>query len=130
MPTFSKQERLCSQRDIQLIFKQGKSIKAYPFFLNYRLIDTPDSGKIKVVIMVSKRKYKLATDRNRIKRIIRELYRKHKSVIYEGFVVPQGKELHIGISYIASSLLPEMKRESSFSWSIKAVTNELQKTIS
>jgi ribonuclease P protein component len=39
--------------------------------------------KIQAGVTVSKRNFKKAVDRNRIKRLLREVYRKNKFVIYE-----------------------------------------------
>ena len=78
MKTFSKEERLCSRKLLDLLFKNGSSFLLYPFRISYlRVEDTPGSP-VQVVINVSKKRYKRAVDRNLIKRRIREIYRLQK----------------------------------------------------
>ena len=71
MNDFPKTERLCNYHSIQALFKEGKSIKKYPLKLIYLPLD-------KALTSVPKKKLKRAVDRNRIKRLIRESYRKQK----------------------------------------------------
>ena len=80
MNDFPKTERLCNYHNIQALFKEGKSIKKYPLKLIYLPLDkalTPTQ----VLISVPKKKLKRAVDRNRIKRLIRESYRKEKHLL-------------------------------------------------
>ena len=80
---FNKEEKLKSKKLIELLFTEGKSISTYPLKLVY--IKAGHNGKypIQASVSVSKRKLKNATDRNRIKRLIREIYRKHKHLVYD-----------------------------------------------
>jgi ribonuclease P protein component len=78
MNTFNKEERLCSRKLIDLLFKDGSSFLLYPFRISYLLIDSSQSFPAKVVINVSKKRFKRAVDRNLIKRRLREAYRLQK----------------------------------------------------
>ncbi len=80
--TFSKEERLCSKRLIALLFSKGSSFNLYPLrFVFYTPPGEPLSGSTQVLISVSKRYFKRATDRNRLKRQIREAYRLNKHLL-------------------------------------------------
>ena len=81
--TFNKQEKLKSKKLIEQLFIEGKSVSAYPLKLIYLKIDHNGEYPIKAGVSVSKRKFKSAVDRNRIKRLLRESYRIHKHIIYE-----------------------------------------------
>lgn len=111
MQTFSKNERLCSLRLMQTLFKNEQSFYIFPFKVFFCLLDPNESlpadgsmheevdvmqlshslpilqssnlkqwlpHRAQLLISVSKRNFKRATDRNRIKRLVREGYRKNK----------------------------------------------------
>lgn len=82
--TFNKQEKLKSRKLIEQLFAEGKSISAYPLKLVYLKLDHNSNFPIQAGVSVAKRKVKLAVNRNRIKRLMREAYRKNKHMLYKG----------------------------------------------
>ncbi|UOB19392.1 ribonuclease P protein component [Abyssalbus ytuae] len=80
--TFSKREKLKSKKLIEKLFTEGKSVSKYPLKLIYVKADLNDEVKVQAGVSVSKRNFKRATDRNRIKRLIREAYRLNKNFIF------------------------------------------------
>jgi ribonuclease P protein component len=80
--TFNKQERLKSRKLIQQLFAEGKSLNAFPLRLIYLPADHGSPQIIQTAVTVSKRNFKKAVHRNRIKRRIREAYRKNKEIVY------------------------------------------------
>lgn len=78
--TFGSKEKLKSKKEIELLFSEGKSISQYPIRLVYRPSFFNDEVSFKVAVSVSKRNFKKAVDRNRIKRLLREAYRKNKLI--------------------------------------------------
>jgi ribonuclease P protein component len=82
MQTFSKSERLCSQVLIERLVEKGKSFNSFPFRISWLEI-AESSSPIKIVISVPKRIVKKAVERNKIKRQIREVYRKEKQKGYD-----------------------------------------------
>ena len=77
--TFNKTEKLKSQKLIEKLFLEGKSVVAYPLRLVFIETTFDDNVKVKAGISVSKRHFKNAVDRNRIKRLMREAYRLNKA---------------------------------------------------
>ena len=73
--TYTKKEKLKSKKLIDLLFTEGKSVSAYPLRLVYLQTTFNDQAQIKTGVSVSKRNFKTAVDRNRIKRLMRESYR-------------------------------------------------------
>ncbi len=80
--TFGKEEKLKSSKLITQLFAEGKSITTFPIKLIYLPVEHEGDYKIKAGVSVPKRKFKLAVKRNRIKRLLREVYRKNKQIIY------------------------------------------------
>ncbi|WP_378186082.1 ribonuclease P protein component [Aquimarina sp. W85] len=81
--TFSKNERLKSKKAIDLLFSDGKSIAHYPIRLIYDINPNASKTRQHATVSVSKRKFKKAVDRNHIKRLLRESYRKNKYLVQE-----------------------------------------------
>ncbi|GAB1856457.1 ribonuclease P protein component [Flavobacteriaceae bacterium MHTCC 0001] len=77
--TYSKHEKLKSKKLIDQLFSEGQSVSVFPLRLVY-LDTTFNSNTIaKTGVSVSKRHFKTAVDRNRIKRLLREVYRLNKA---------------------------------------------------
>lgn len=108
MQTFSKNERLCSKILIDRLIETGKSFNHSPFRLTWLTI-AESSAPIKVVISVPKRSFKRAVDRNRLKRQIREVYRKQKQNVYDVLgdlpTGQAGKKILLMIVYTAKTKL-------------------------
>jgi ribonuclease P protein component len=76
-----KSERLSSHKQIQNLFSGGKTFAIHPFVVKYSIIQGQEAGNHQILVSVSKRNFKRAVDRNRIKRQIREAYRLNKHII-------------------------------------------------
>ena len=60
---------------------------------------------MQLLISVPKRNFKKAVDRNKIKRLVRESYRKNKSSLLDSRVSSE-KQLLIGLVYTGNTILP------------------------
>lgn len=82
--TLSKAERLCSRKAIDKLFSRSgsRSMVAFPLRMVY-MSDSAEAGEplVKMLVSVPKRCFKRAVKRNRVKRQVREAYRKHKQVL-------------------------------------------------
>jgi len=76
--TLGKEEKLKSKILIEQLFAEGKHVKSFPFRLIFLKAEHTSESPIKVGFSVPKRNVKLAVNRNRIKRLMREVYRKNK----------------------------------------------------
>lgn len=77
--TYNKDEKLKSQKAIEQLFAEGKSVSAYPL----RMVYLDNQTQLKVGVSVSKRNFKLAVHRNRVKRLLREGYRLNKNLLID-----------------------------------------------
>lgn len=94
MQTFKKEERLSKKKVIDQLFTNGSSFILYPFRIVWQSAAGDSIYPAAVGISVPKRKFKKAVDRNRIKRIFREVYRKNKEEHFYTFL----REHHVTVS--------------------------------
>jgi ribonuclease P protein component len=76
--TYGKKEKLKSKKLIDQLFTEGQSVSAFPLRLVFLETSFEDAIIAKTGVSVSKRHFKTAVDRNRIKRLLREAYRLNK----------------------------------------------------
>lgn len=73
---FPKSEKLCSDKLIDKLFTEGnREIGSFPVRLVYLQVSTEEFSGINILVSVSKRHFKRAVKRNRVKRQLREYYR-------------------------------------------------------
>ena len=97
--TLPKSERLSSRKSIETLFASGhQSFSAYP--LRAVFLPTEESG-VCVLFSVSKRHFKRAVRRNRIKRQLREAYRLNKQML-----VPARGGAHVAFLWGPNQELP------------------------
>lgn len=103
----SKSNRLKSKIYIQKLFASDSRFKKFPITVQY--FWTKEIEGHLFMPIVSKRKFKRATDRNRVKRQLREAWRLNQHIIQSsdlGFLV-------IGIAYIANEKLKYSEIENA-----------------
>ena len=81
--TFNKAERLRSRKLIEQVLRDGKYVSAGSLRMKWLATELDSSSPAQIAITVSKKKFKRAVDRNRIKRLHREVYRKNKALLYK-----------------------------------------------
>jgi ribonuclease P protein component len=81
--TYNKHEKLKSEKLIKQLFDEGETISVFPLRLLYFKVNHHSNYLIQAGVTVSKRNFKKAVDRNRIKRLMREAYRLNKPFLYE-----------------------------------------------
>lgn len=102
--TFGKNEKLVSKKTIDALFSGGnsRSMSAYPLrvvFMRKERNETEEPAQ--VMVSVSKRHFKRAVKRNRVKRQIREAYRLNKHLLHEA--LEQKKDMAVAMAFIWQS---------------------------
>jgi len=76
-------ERLKSRKQIDALFGGGRRFSQFPLRITYQLLPAVDNAGAQVGVTVSKKNFAKATDRNRIKRRLREAYRLQKEELVQ-----------------------------------------------
>ena len=83
--SFPRTERLKSTKIIERLFLEGRKVKAFPMVVRYMDTPLPEAVPCQAMVSVSKRAFKRAVDRNRIKRLMREAWRLQKKPLLEAW---------------------------------------------
>lgn len=105
--TFRKRERLFSLRLIEMLFGQSasRSLAAFPLRVVYLLHDRQDGDEpVQMLVSVPKKHFHHAVDRNRVKRQVREAYRRRKQILYDA--LPENKTLLLAFVWLSDRHLP------------------------
>ena len=100
--TLSKEERLCSRKVLEELFSGGhQSVSVFPI----RAVFMPsEQTGVRIMVSVSKRYFRRAVMRNRIKRQMREAYRLQKEML-----LPLEGGLDIAFLWTAAEAIPTEK---------------------
>ena len=102
--TFKKSERLCSRILIDSLFQGAShSVSAYPIRAVFLPVNPEVQTSVSVLISVPKKRFHDAVDRNRVKRQIREAYRKNKHSLVEQ-AATLGKGLLVAFVYVSDKI--------------------------
>ena len=83
--SYSKKDKLKSKKLIKQLFTEGGVVSVFPLRLVYLKTSFPDDVVLKTGVSVSKRYFKSAVDRNRMKRLMSEAYRLNKPLYFNNF---------------------------------------------
>jgi len=97
--SFNKKEKLKSRKLLDQLFTKGKSVSVFPVKVFYLPLASEADEPVQAGVGVSGRNFSKATDRNRIKRLLREAYRLNKSILHEALTADQ-KKIAVFILYL------------------------------
>ena len=123
--SFGKEYKLCSKKLIETIFKEGKSVKAFPFTLLYLIHENSCNVPFQMVISAPKKINRHAHDRNRIKRIVREAIRKNKFIL-EDFLTASNQQLAIFLVYTSKEEMTTEQLDKKTKKIFTQLTEKLQ----
>ena len=104
--TFKKSERLCSRLLMDRLFQgDNHSVSAYPIRAVFLPVEPTEQQGISVLISVPKKRFHDAVDRNRVKRQLREAYRKHKHTL-SNLMADREQGLLIAFVYVSPQIEP------------------------
>jgi len=101
---FPKKQKLCSKKVIQRLLMHGESITEKPFRATWNFEENNENVFVRLLIVVSKKRFKLAVQRNSIKRRIKEAYRVQKKQL-ELLLEKSNQQLNLAIIYQQDDIL-------------------------
>jgi ribonuclease P protein component len=102
---FSKEERLCSEKLLNELFKNGSSFLFYPFRVTWLVQPSTQQFPVQVVVSVPKKRFKRSVDRNRLKRIIKEAYRLNKASLLYSFLEQKDQNILLALNFVGKEIL-------------------------
>ncbi len=128
MQTFKKAERLSSKILIEKLFQEANSFQSFPFKVLWLKNESDEAeSSAQILISVPKRKFKHAVQRNKIRRRIKEAYRKKKSELYQ-FLKASKNNISLILIYIASSEIAYKEIEDKINVTLERLTKEIEKS--
>jgi ribonuclease P protein component len=118
--SLKKHEILRNRKSIRELFENGSSFFLYPYKVHF--IPNYDSQNNQVLFSVSKRNFRKATDRNLLRRRMREAYRLNKNIL--SIHRNESFSLYIALVYVSKFKLPYREIEDK----LKQVFIRLNKT--
>jgi ribonuclease P protein component len=122
MRTFAKEERLKSSKQIEELVKNGRSFNAGPLRMIW--MESEQAGKMLATVAVSKRNFKRAVDRNKLKRRMREAWRLHKQML-ELPLDTSGKKIRVMFFHVSKQLSDYASIESGMNLALKKLADSL-----
>lgn len=123
---FPKQERMVSRQLMELLFNGGssRSTAIFPLRIVYMTCERPQDGApVQLLISVSKKRFKHAVDRNRVKRQLREAYRRHSHLLHAA--LPADKQLLVACVWLSERHEDSASIEQKLLTLIQRVTEKL-----
>ena len=101
-----KSQRIYLKKAVQTLFEEGKGFSLYPFRVVVHLYDAENQEDAlpRILVSVSKKRFHHAVKRNRVKRLIRESWRKNKSELMK-LCKMNNKTLDVALVYNATVIL-------------------------
>lgn len=124
MQTFNKEERLSGKILIDQLFKKGDAFTVHPFKVFWMEQTFESKYPVQVIISVPVKHFKKATERNQIRRYIKEAYRLNKKELYVELKQLK-KNIILGLIYIDKNKHPYTWTEAKIILTLHRLQQEI-----
>ena len=121
-----KSQRIYKKKAVQTLFEEGKGFSLYPFRVIVHLYDAENQEDAlpRILVSVSKKRFHHAFKRNRVKRLIRESWRKNKSELLK-LCQANNKTLDVALVYNATVILTYQEIEGKMKQVVERLVEKL-----
>ena len=120
--SFPRAEHLKSKKLIEQLFEGGSKFKAQPLVVRYLEVALPEAVPCQAMVSVSKRAFKRAVDRNRIKRLMRESWRLQKQPVLHALEAQQ-KQAAVVFIFVGKEMPTFEEMQKSMVTVVEQLTN-------
>ena len=126
-----KEERICSRALIEKLFKgeNARSLMSFPLravYLAEPRTEGDEMPPVRILVSVPKRYFKHAVDRNRVKRQVREAYRKNKAILTDTLTENGGKTVSVAFVWTDSNHRESAEVERRLKGLLHRIAEKLQ----
>lgn len=122
MNSLCKDERLANETLFEELLRSDYSFVRYPFRIVAKHSSLPSKFPARIAISVSKKKFKHAVQRNRMKRLIKETFRCNKELLYQS--IPSGITVDILFIYLDQQLVTFSKIEKTMQGTLVKIAQD------
>ena len=107
---FPKSQKLCGSKAIEQLFVSGQGFSRYPLRAIYSFAPLRSGEQVcRVMVSVSKKRFKHAVDRNRVKRLVREAFRLNRAPLNAALqTLPQNMAFRLAFVFVGKDM-PDYK---------------------
>lgn len=118
--TFRKEERLYLKKDFDDLMSENNYFIIKPLKIYWKETKAAHDYPVKFGVSVPKKIFAKATDRNKLKRQIREAYRKNKTIVYTGIEKSKNSLLILAV-YSITKKVEYLKIEESLKTGLEKI---------
>lgn len=101
--SYNKTEKLKSRKLLDQLFKEGRSVSAFPIKVFYLNMSGEKDEPLQAGVGVSAKNFPKAVHRNRIKRLLREVYRLNKQEL-QTMLQTENRKLALFILFVGKEM--------------------------
>jgi len=128
-PFLKKKEKVKSRTLIDQLFKEGHSKVFFPLRLVWMQAPLPHPVPVQFAVTIPKRSFPNATDRNRLKRQIREAYRLQKYLIWQNMSTEENQQIALMFILLRKEKPTYQQLEKSMESALKYLAKQTQEMV-